>query len=425
MKNSAIAVWITLFFIWLAPVQAEPVNTLSLDQAIETAITNNPQLQATRARVGISQAEITKAGSRINPVFISDNGIAEKTYRIGVQQTIELGGKRQKRVALANAQRDVLLAEINTSLLDLRTNVRRSYTELYNNQQRQEAYREILLVTERLLNISRKREHEGDIASVDVLGAEIATLTAKNEFKTVTYQIVESRNKLNALLNQSLNQTVLLSPPTPYFQINPTLPTQTTPLQGSVGMADANLDNLIDTALARRPEIQQNLRNQTVAQRQLVLSKANRIPNFILSAGPDLVFEGGADTRYSAFIIGNLDIPIFNQQQGPIQEALARSAQLEREQAALKNQITLEVSNAYNSLMASQERLKGYETEILPKGKEVVYKSQRSFEEGKASILLPINAQQAYINSRLGYLQSLLDYQNAISDLERAVGTGL
>ena len=52
-------------------------------------------------------------------------------------------------------------------------------------------------------------------------------------------------------------------------------------------------------------------------------------------------------------------------------------------------------------------------------------KAQRAFQEGKSSILFPINAQQAYVKTRLGYLQSLRDYQQAITDLEQAIGGGL
>jgi outer membrane protein TolC len=85
----------------------------------------------------------------------------------------------------------------------------------------------------------------------------------------------------------------------------------------------------------------------------------------------------------------------------------------------------MEVTNAYNSFFTQQTRLMHYETEILPIAQEVLEKSKRSFEEGKSNILVPISAQQAYINSRLGYLQTLGELQNAISDLERATGAAL
>lgn len=406
-----IRVLLIIFIVLMLPglVFAEPEKTLTLQQALDTAITNNPQFKATQAKLGIGQAEIVSAGARLNPALTSDNGIAEKTYRLGIEKTFELGGKRQKRVAVAEAQKEALVAEINIILLDLRTNVRRGYTDLYNAQQHQKAAQEIIQVTEHLLEIARKREEAGDIAAVDVLQTDIANLSAKNELQATIAQVTEARNRLNALLNQPLDTALILAPPSEVPQ---------TPFSQN------NLDDLLKTAFTNRPELQQLQQAIEVTKRQKELAYANRVPNLSLAVGPDWVVEPGQDAL-NVFIVGNLEIPLFNRQQGPIQEALARQTQLEQEMMALTNKITLDVTNAFNALTSSRDRVMRYETELLPKLETVVEKSQRSFEEGKASILVPINAQQAYINTRLGYLKALMDYQNAISDLERAVGTGL
>lgn len=425
MKRILIGLLIGLALFEPWPVWAE---TLTLDQAIQTAIANNPQLKATQARLGVSEAETITAGTRLNPSFVTDNGIAEKTYRVGLEQTFELGGKRKRRVALAQAQRQVVLAEINTALLGLRADVRRAYTQLFNTQQREEAYRDILRTSEQLVDISKKRERAGDIATLDVLQTEIVSVNARNDLQSAAYQAIEARNRLSALLNQPLPSSTQLAPPTAFPQADllklpsPT-PSDTITLQGSVQEATTNLENLIETALTRRPEVQELSQRLAVTQAQLSLAKANRIPNLTVAAGPDIVT--GDEGAFNAFIVGNLELPVFNRQQGPLAEALARQQQLAQEQAALKNRITFEVINAHTAFVSNQERIKRFEAELLPKAEQVVQMSRRAFVEGKSSILTPINAQQAYINTRLGYLQALMDYQNAISDLERAVGTGL
>lgn len=402
-------------------------TTLTVDQAIETAIKNNPQIQATQARLGVSEAEILTAGARLNPAILSDNGIAEKTYRLGVEQTIELGAKRKRRVAVAQAQRETVKAEINTALLDLRSEVRRAYTSLYNLQERQVTLENILQVSQELVTIAQKREQAGDISALDVLQTDILRVNVQNDLQTLSVDVVNAKNRLNAILNQPLASTVTLAPPNsaPQVTVKAEAPPSTPgTLQGRISETDMNLDDLIDQAIARRPEIQQNLRNIELSRMQASLARANRIPNFSLAAGPDYVSEPG-QKEINVFIVGSLEIPVFNRQQGPIQEAIARQNQFQKEQAALKNRVTLEVTNAYNAFKANQERIKRYETVLLPMSVAVTDKSRRAFQEGKTSILTPIQAQQAYMNTRLGYLQALSDFQNAISDLERAVGTGL
>lgn len=413
-----------------APAFAE---SLTLEQAIDLAIQNNPQLKAAKARLGVSDAEIKTAAARLNPVIVSDNGIAEDTYRAGIEQTFELGGKRRKRIAVAKAQLTVVQSEIDQAWLELRANVRRAYTRLYLTQEQQKALEEILSGTEKLLAVSQKQEQAGDVSQLDVLQADISVVNAKNDLQTLVNQRVEARNHLNSLLNQPLDTSVALSPPTlfPKLLETPALsPTKTSDgaLQASVAKTDFSLEKLIETALTHRPEMLQNERQITVAEKELSLAKINRIPNLSLTAGPDIVIPGGGDEggkAFGAFIIGTMELPVWNRQQGPIQKALAEQAQLQQEQIALKNKITLEVTNAYNAFYANQDRVMRYETELFPKAQTVAEKSRRSFEEGKSSILIPLLAQKAYTNTRLGYLQAMMDLQNAISDLERAVGTGL
>ena len=43
---------------------------------------------------------------------------------------------------------------------------------------------------------------------------------------------------------------------------------------------------------------------------------------------------------------------------------------------------------------------------------------------GKSNIIIPLNAQQSYINTRFGYIQTLTEYQTSVSNLERAIGAG-
>lgn len=408
-------------------------ESLTLEQAIDIAIQNNPQLKAVQAKLGISKAEIKTAAARPNPTIMSDNGIAEDTYRAGIEQTIELGGKRKRRVAVAKAEQAITQSEIAEAVLNLRADVRRAYTQFYLSQERQKAYEEILQNTEKLLRITQKREQAGDSAQLDVLQADITVANAKNDLQTLISQLVSAKNQLNTLLNQPLDTSISLAPPTVFPQVavekTPSAEkTEGGALQVAVQKTDFNLDRLIEMALDNRPEIQQNQSSQDAARQKLALAKANRIPNLSLTAGPDIVIPGGGDEggkAFNVFIIGTMELPVWNRQQGPIQKALAEQAQLQQAQSALKNQITLEVTNAYNAFFAHQDRVMRYETELFPKAQEIVEKSRRSFEEGKSSILIPLNAQQAYIDTRLGYLQAMVDLQQSISDLERAVGTGL
>jgi len=386
-----------MVFICFSPLaNAEDLSTLTLEQATQLAINHNLQLKSALARRDVGQTQIKTANARLNPYLMSDNGIAERTYRLGLEQYIELGGKRKSRVAVATAQSQVIEADIRTQMLNLRTDVRRAYSHLYNALERKKTYQNIVQTTAELLAVAKKRQQSGDVAMVDVLGARIAFANARNDEQTVAYQAIEAKNRLSSLMNQPLEPNIQLAPPTTFAQENllliPQSPKSGQPLQVQVSEAVVNLDALIQQAMKDRPELQGNLRAQAVEQKQLALARANRIPSLRLAAGPDLVT--GLDGVFSAFfMMGNLEIPVFNRQQDPIQEALAQIKQLQLPQQSLKNQITYEVINAHIAFIANKERVKNYETELLPDAEHVVTLARLSFQEEKASILTPINAQ--------------------------------
>ena len=117
---------------------------LTLEEAITSGISNNPSIQAERAKIGISEAQIKTAGLRTNPRLVLDASIADKSYKGGIEQTIELGGKIKKRVNIAKNQKEVTLQEIATSIIDLRAQIRTAYIQLYSAQEKLKTANEIL-----------------------------------------------------------------------------------------------------------------------------------------------------------------------------------------------------------------------------------------------------------------------------------------
>ena len=69
---------------------SETVQSLTLEQAFETAIRNNPDYRAMQAQIPVGEAQVKTATARLNPTILSDNGVGEKTYRLGFEQIMEL-----------------------------------------------------------------------------------------------------------------------------------------------------------------------------------------------------------------------------------------------------------------------------------------------------------------------------------------------
>ena len=387
------------------------LKSITLSKAIELGVLNNPTLKAARAKLGISDAQILQAGLLSNPNIISDNGFAEDTFRVGIEQTIELGNKRSRRIKLAKMQKEVVQQEIITTILDVRSKVRSSYIQTYNAQQKLIASREILETITNLEKIAKERKKKGNVENLDILQAEITVINAKNNIQSAKLELNEAFNSLSANIGKHLNRTIVLAPPDLMKEFN-----ISTPMVEN----DKTINILIEYAYANRPEIKVIEKNIEVQNQKLKLAHSNIVPDLKMSVGTD--FVTGDTKRNSTFIMGSLGVPIFNRQQGVIKEVKAQKLVYENDLDATKIKIEQEVKNAFFGVIANAKSLNIYEKELIPHARMLVKKSEISFKEGKSNILIPINSQEAYINTQYRYIQTLTQYEQSVSDLERAIG---
>lgn len=387
------------------------LKSITLSKAIELGVLNNPTLKAAQAKLGISDAQILQAGLLSNPNIISDNGFAEDTFRVGIEQTIELGNKRSRRIKLAKMQKDVVQQEIITTVLDVRSKVRSSYIQTYNAQQKLIASREILETITNLEKIAKEREKKENVENLDILQAEITVINAKNNIQSAKLELNEAFNSLSANIGKHLNRTIVLAPPDLMKEFN-----ISTPMVEN----DKTINILIEYAYANRPEIKVIEKNIEVQNQKLKLAHSNIVPDLKMSVGAD--FVTGDTKRNSTFIMGSLGMPIFNRQQGVIKEVKAQKLVYENDLDAIKIKIEQEVKNAFFGVITNAKSLNIYEKELIPHAKMIVKKSEINFKEGKSNILIPINSQEAYINTQYRYIQTLTQYEQSVSDLERAIG---
>src|SRR5574344_448259 len=386
-------------------------QTITLDEAINIAIEKNPTLQAQKTKLTVNDAQIITARLFQNPKIMTDLGFAESTYRVGLEQTIELGGKIKNRVKVAKGQKEVTETQIITSLLDLRSNVRISYIQLYNLQQKIIAMNEILSTTQRLVDIAKRQEKAGDIANLDVLQTEIVMLKTRNELEQTKLELNTAIDNFSLAVGENFDRNILLQSP----KLDKTIYKNTTSMNV--------LNGYVEEAYTLRPEIRTLQKNIEVENKKIALAKAQRIPDVSLGVGPDFAKDNGKN-KGGVFVLASINIPLFDRQQGVIKESQAKIEQYKKEIESQKLLISQEIKNSYFGIINNETSIKIYETELLPKSQTVLNMSELSFKEGKTNILIPLNSQDAYITTKLGYIQTLTEYEKSLSNFERAMGIG-
>ncbi|WP_323844346.1 TolC family protein [Microbulbifer magnicolonia] len=137
---------LTQLILWIPHVQAqqpEPLTQLTLAEAIDRTLSQNPELAVFRLReaalAGRTQTAALRPPLELGAElenFAGEGGADEAELTVSLSSVIELGGKRAARVGAISARRDLLLAEEQAKALDLLGEVIRRYVEVLAAQER-------------------------------------------------------------------------------------------------------------------------------------------------------------------------------------------------------------------------------------------------------------------------------------------------
>src|SRR5262245_56807335 len=166
-----------------AQIQTQERRSITLNEAVEIFVQRNLQLVAARYDIDAAEAEKLTARLRPNPqVSFASSGlpltlggplISEQTYDYSISQTFELGGKRGKRIDLANKNADLARGQFEMAIWLLTNDLKRKfYTVLLNDsllklaRENQTTFSEIIKHTTELVQV-------GEISGLDLKRLEV------------------------------------------------------------------------------------------------------------------------------------------------------------------------------------------------------------------------------------------------------------
>jgi len=390
----------SIFFVSNASAQAgdEP---LTLDAAFARALTSNPSIAAARLRRAIDLAGIDVAGERPNPEAHAEltNELPKQAFGLAVP--LELGGKRSRRIDLAQATLQTGEAELTATILDIRTQVRRAYFARLIAEARLAILDELRQFASRAADAAQARFDVGSAPRLEALQAQLALAEADNELGSARATADAARISLNALLGIPLERNAPLA----------TSLDSAPALVGAVALARAQSANAELAVLDRQI---------AEAQARVTLANALRTPDLT----PDFTITHDAEPEFTWGwrAAAAVTIPLFTSHRAGVRVEQATLAQLNAQRAAVLARVTGEVTAT--SALAEAERLTylRYRDQILPQALEVERMAEDSYRLGQTGIAALLQALQQSRQVRLQSLQTASDLQNALSDLERAIG---
>jgi outer membrane protein TolC len=406
-----------------APVPQIPgVQTLFLlNQAINIAVERNPVLQAELSRTGISKAEITGLKTVANPYFTFNSSIPEGIYSFGLQKIIQLGNTGKYRKNIASIRREIDLLEVQRKILDVRQETRDAYIQYFASRKKLSVYSEIYDKLKNYVEHTRKNPPKNKF--LDLLMAENELISLANNIEVTKYEIIKAQNHLEEIVGVDFDKEPALQEPTE-------LPDLLKNLTGEnlSECSKQKIAKLTQIALNCRPAAIEANKNIELSRNQYKLAQLGRIPLVILEAGAEIDNnndEPEQENEVNAFINGNIELPIFDRHQGPVDQALAETEFNIEQKKSIDDNIAHEVKNAYTALAANKERILRYQNSLLPKAEELNKEAIKNYKNANLTASEFLRAERVYIDTQLAYLDALVDFQTAISELERAIGVQL
>jgi len=398
----------------LGPAAAQ-THTLSLDQAIDLALTNSPALKAARSQIDQNRGQETTAGLRPNPVlqgdaqflpiftpnrFSSDNFSQDQQYDVGIGYLFERGGKRQKRVQAARDATEVTRSDVRDAERNLAFSVARQFTAALLAKANLDFAIQNLESFRKTVEISETRQQAGDISQGDLLRIKVQRLQFETDVSAARVALQQARVTLRQLIGfDSVAADYRLVGELSYQPVTETL------------------EHAQATALEKRPDLAAARQGIVAARSQTVLAQANAKQD--PTASVNYSHTGGAS---SASFFFNIPLPVFNRNQGEIARSRFAESQATFDAKAAEETVLSDVQSAYEQAKAAGSIVDLYASGYLKQAQDSREITGFAFRQGAASLIDLLDAERTYRNTEFSYRQALANYQSAVQQLRQAEG---
>ncbi len=389
----------------------------NLDKLTLAALYYHPDLAVAGAQFALARAGVTTAGQRPNPTLnltavYGSPLVSSAAFPVGaapliigpvVNFMIETFGKREDRTAQARHLAEAARSDLATAAWLVRGRVRTALLNLWATRRRLEFARGQLSLRQQLVTLLEQRLTAGFATSLDVTRERIALAQTSLSIQDLIRLEAEARVQVATAVGIPVHALDGVTLSLTAFDHADVLP------------GNLSTGPLRHRALTGRTDVQAKLAQYEAAQSALKLQIANQYPNITL--GPGYNYDVGTNR----FILNPaVDLPIFNQNQGPIAEAVARRQQAAAQFTGLQAQVIGQIDTAAAAYHATSQTL-GTANALLATERTRQSQTRAAFKAGESDrpTLVTTELEAAVIRS--SRFDALVVQRQAIGALEDAL----
>ncbi|MBF0431409.1 MAG: TolC family protein [Fibrobacteria bacterium] len=394
-----ILLYLPFFCLLLSGVYAQ---NLTLQKALSLTLASNPDLKAFELQIQAKQALVKQSSLLPNPeleVELENFGMAEGA--VVFSQLVELGGKRSRRIGVAEIDLESAKLEFEIQRLEILTETAEKYIQLWEAQEKQKYWQESVAIADSMLVIIKQRIQLGATPEIERIRAEVelAGITLKSKSSKKEYETAKvGLNTMwggDAYIYDKLEE-----------------------------LNTDKVDDLDTNKIYQKiPDCPQMLLQRSFIKKgkaELQLAKAEGYTDLEVSAG----YKREGETNEHMAILGvSIGLPLFNRNQGSIQEARTGTKISVYKQTALNHKlhaILRELASIYQSQREETETIR---KDILPRMEKAFGETQHLYQLGKTSFLDLLDMQRSLLEIKVGHVESLAQLQISRFQIEAILGT--
>jgi cobalt-zinc-cadmium efflux system outer membrane protein len=386
---------------------------------------SSPALAEARATEEAARADVDQARLRPNPTLnlgasnlpLETNpppigngpGLAHNVVTsLELEQPLELGGKRSRRVAVASGA----LAGAGLSRADAvrkaRAELRLAFWGAVRARERRVLAEAVRARSAETVRITRARFANQDISALDLDKIELEAAQQENDLADA---VANERAAVSALL-------VLVGPGAPAeVEVSGELASSAPPLDP---------DRLAERARSARPDLAAARRAVETAQASVSLAQAQAVPDVTVGLGyvRSRAVQSG-DNPQTLGVTVSLPLPLFSRNQGEIAKARVEVSRAQDASRAVEDRIGREVVTAHAHYAAAAEKVARYDGGALSRAERALSVAEKTYRSGDRSLLEFLEAERTFIAVRADYLDTMYELRAARLELEQAVGADL
>jgi outer membrane protein len=404
-------------------------DSLTLQQAIKLALTNQPLLKQAAEDINAAEAKIKQQNSfyyprvngdisytRIGPIpTIQFGGVGftlapDNNYdaHISASQLVYDFGKRDALIDLVKSYKLSSEDKLNLIKNNLSYQTVKVFYSIFFTEKGIKVKDEQINTLKKHIELTNKKVQSGSATDFDVLTTEVKVASVENQKIDLENALNKEKIYLKNLLGWSSDKELNLSGE---FKVDTSL---------------FNNESLIQEAFQKRIEMKlaRDAENSAMVTKQVASLTDRPTLNIIASYGIKNGYEPNLDVLRGNWAAGiNASIPIFN---GNLREAKVEEADANLKSSSakileLERTIKSQVEQAFTDLKASRSKIKTSELQVR-QAKDAVSRAEVRYRDGVITNLDLLDAETSLAEAKL--LRLRVSYENVVNtySLMQAVG---